>query len=185
MAKLPIRNRRIGYATGTQFVSTVPEQKTTLTEDEKISYVPQTVDEDQEIIPTTTGQLSSTIPTATPTTLSTDNLNVAVPESRAASTYTGYTSLNTPTAQAAQGSMDSRSLIGEPSMLANATALEQDVSAGSQVTAAEGTVSSLGTVQGQLSNLMAQLTTDGADLPPWAAPAVFAVLIRLLQSALA
>jgi len=172
MAKLPIRNRRIGYATGTEFISTVPEQKTTLSEDEKISYVPQTVDEDQEIIPTTTGQLSSTIPTATPTTLSTDNLNVAVPESRAASTYTGYTSLNTPTAQAAQGSMDSRSLIGEPSMLANATALEQDVSAGSQVTAAEGTISSLGTVQGQLSNLMAQLTTDGADLPPWAAPAV-------------
>jgi hypothetical protein len=57
-------------------------------------------------------------------------------------------------------------------MTANATRLEQGVSAGSQATAAEGTVSSLGTVQGQLSNLMTQLNTDGADLPPWAAPAV-------------
>lgn len=166
-----MRNTRIGYATGTQYVSTVPEQKTTLTPEETAVISPQIIDESQEIVPTTTGQLSTT-PTAAITTGGTTNLNVSVPESKVASTYTGYTSLNTPTAQAAQGSMDSRSLIGEPSMLANATALEQDVSAGSITAAAEGTVSSLGTIQGQLSNLMTQLNTDGAELPPWAAPAV-------------
>ena len=57
-------------------------------------------------------------------------------------------------------------------MLANATALEQGVSAGSQAQAAQGTVSSLSTVQGQLGNLLTQLNTPGADLPSWAAPAV-------------
>lgn len=57
-------------------------------------------------------------------------------------------------------------------MLANATALEQGVSTGSQAQAAQGTVNSLSTVQGQLGNLLEQLNTPGADLPSWAAPAV-------------
>ena len=171
MAKLPIRNNRMGYAVG-DFVSSVPDQKTTLGVDEKASYVPQVVDESVEILPSTTGQLSSTIPTASTTAAGLSNLAVAVPATQSANTYTGYTTLNTPTAQAAQGTMDSRSVIGEPSMTANATRLEQDVSTESQATAAETTVSSLSTVQGQLSNLMAQLNTNGADLPPWAAPAV-------------
>ena len=171
MAKLPIRNNRMGYAVG-DFVSSVPDQKTTLGVDEKASYVPQVVDESVEILPSTTGQLSSTIPTASTTAAGLSNLAVAVPATQSANTYTGYTTLNTPTAQAAQGTMDSRSVIGEPSMTANATRLEQDVSTESQATAAETTVSSLSTVQGQLSNLMAQLNTTGADLPPWAAPAV-------------
>jgi len=171
MAKLPIRNNRMGYAVG-DFVSSVPDQKTTLGVDEKASYVPQVADESVEILPSTTGQLSSTIPTASTTAAGLSNLAVAVPATQSANTYTGYTTLNTPTAQAAQGTMDSRSVIGEPSMTANATRLEQDVSTESQATAAETTVSSLSTVQGQLSNLMAQLNTNGADLPPWAAPAV-------------
>jgi hypothetical protein len=171
MAKLPMRNKRMGYAVG-DFVSEVPEQKTTLGTGEEVNYVPQTVDESTEIIPSTTGQLPSDLPAATTTTAGLSDLAVSVPATKSANTYSGYTSLNTPTALAAQGSMDSRSLVGEPSMTANATRLEQGVSAGSQATAAEGTVSSLGTVQGQLSNLMTQLNTDGADLPPWAAPAV-------------
>ena len=171
MAKLPIRNNRMGYAVG-DFVSSVPDQKTTLGVDEKASYVPQVADESVEILPSTTGQLSSTIPTASTTAAGLSDLAVAVPATQSANTYTGYTTLNTPAAQAAQGTMDSRSVIGEPSMTANATRLEQNVSAESQATAAETTVSSLSTVQGQLSNLMAQLNTNGADLPPWAAPAV-------------
>ena len=171
MAKLPFRKRRLGYAVG-DFVSEVPEQKTTLGAGEEIVYTPQVTDESTEIIPSETGQLPTDVPTATTTTAGLSDLNVSVPASQSANTYAGYTTLETPTAQAAQGVMDSRSLVGEPSMTANATRLEQDVSAGSQATAAQTEVTDLGTVQGQLSNLLDQLNTDGADLPPWAAPAV-------------
>ncbi len=174
MAKLPIismRNNRKGYAEG-DFVSDIPEQKTTLDVGETAAVTPLVEDTSKEIVSEDIGQVSTTVPKADVSIGGTSDLNVAVPATQNASTYTGYTSLNTPTAQAAQGSLDSRSIVGEPSMTANATRLEQDVSAGSQATAAEGTISSLGTVQGQLSNLMAQLNTDGADLPPWAAPAV-------------
>jgi len=174
MAKLPIRNKRIGYADGdvvsSPYMGTIPEQKTTLSADETIATTPL-VEQPDELLSTTTGQVGTT-PIAGTTSAPMTNMSAAVPESQSANTYTGYTTLNTPTAQAAQGSLNSRSIVGEPSMTANATRLEQDVSAGSQATAAEGTVASLSTVQGQLSNLMAQLNTDGADLPPWAAPAV-------------
>jgi hypothetical protein len=172
MARLPIRNRRVGYQTGTQYVSAPPEQKTTLAPEEQAVPVPQVVDEQQEILATTTGQLPTGVPYATPTIGGLSDLDVSVPEEKAANTYTGYTALNTPTAQAAQGSLDSRSIIGEPSMTANATRLEQDVSAGSIAAAAQTEVTDLGTVRGQLSNLLEQLNTDGAELPPWAAPAV-------------
>ena len=174
MARLPIinmRNGRKGFAEG-DFVSTSPTQKTTMDTGESAIATPLVEDTSKEIVSEGIGQVSSTVPKATASIGGTSDLNVAVPATQTANTYTGYTTLNTPTAQAAQGSLDSRSVVGEPSMTANATRLEQDVSAESQATAAQGTLSSLGTVQGQLSNLMTQLNTDGAELPPWAAPAV-------------
>jgi hypothetical protein len=181
MAMIPARNRKRmqegGEAettdqsvTESPFVGTIPEQKTTLTPQETIQATPL-VEQPTETLDVSTGQLGTT-PTATPQIASSESLNVAVPATQQASMYSAYTTLDTPTAVAAQGSVDSRSLVGEPSMLANATALEQGVSTGSQAEAAQGTVSSLGTVQGQISQLLEQLNTPGADLPSWAAPAV-------------
>ena len=151
-------------------VGTIPEQKTTLTPEETVQATPL-VEQPTETLDVSTGQLGTTPIAATQTAVA-DNLNVAIPATEQANTYSAYTTLDTPTAVAAQGSVDSRSLVGEPSMLANATALEQGVSTGSQAEAAQGTVSSLGTVQGQISQLLEQLNTPGADLPSWAAPAV-------------
>ena len=177
MAMIPARNRKRmqegGEAENTvtsPYQATAPEQKTTLDTAETVT--PTTLTEQPtEVLDSTTGQLGTT-PTTTITQSPSENLNVSVPATQQANTYSAYTTLDTPTAVAAQGSLDSRSLVGEPSMLANATALEQGVSTGSQAQAAQGTVSSLATVQGQLTNLMEQLTTPGADLPSWAAPAV-------------
>ena len=177
MAMIPARNRKRmqegGEAENTvtsPYQATAPEQKTTLDTAETVT--PTTLTEQPtEVLDSTTGQLGTT-PTAAVTQSPSENLNVSVPATQQANTYSAYTTLDTPTAVAAQGSLDSRSLVGEPSMLANATALEQGVSTGSQAQAAQGTVSSLATVQGQLTNLMEQLTTPGADLPSWAAPAV-------------
>ena len=177
MAMIPARNRKRmqegGEAENTvtsPYQATAPEQKTTLDTAETVT--PTTLTEQPtEVLDSTTGQLGTT-PTTTITQSPSENLNVSVPATQQANTYSAYTTLDTPTAVAAQGSLDSRSLVGEPSMLANATALEQGVSTGSQAQAAQGTVSSLATVQGQLTNLMEQLTTPGADLPSWAATAV-------------
>jgi len=174
MAMIPARNRK-KYAEGdtvttNPFAGTIPEQKTTLTPEETIQSTPL-VEQPTETLDINTGQLGATPATVAQTT-GTNSLNVAIPATQQANTYSAYTTLNTPTAVAAQGSVDSRSLVGEPSMLANATALEQGVSTGSQAQAAQGSVSSLGTVQGQVSQLLEQLNTPGADLPSWAAPAV-------------
>ena len=181
MAMIPARNRKRmqegGEAETTDqnvtenpFVGTIPEQKTTLTPEETVQATPL-VEQPTETLDVSTGQLGTTPIAATQTAVA-DNLNVAIPATEQANTYSAYTTLDTPTAVAAQGSVDSRSLVGEPSMLANATALEQGVSTGSRAEAAQGTVSSLGTVQGQISQLLEQLNTPGADLPSWAAPAV-------------
>ena len=150
---IPARNRR-KYAEGdtvttNPFAGTIPEQKTTLTPEETIQSTPL-VEQPTETLDINTGQLGATPATVAQTT-GTNSLNVAIPATQQANTYSAYTTLNTPTAVAAQGSVDSRSLVGEPSMLANATALEQGVSTGSQAQAAQGSVSSLGTVQGQVS----------------------------------
>tara|TARA_R100000995_G_scaffold20640_1_gene8635 strand:+ start:237 stop:1649 length:1413 start_codon:yes stop_codon:yes gene_type:complete len=177
MAMIPTRNRKrmqeggeAEAVTQNPFTGTVPEQKTTLSSAETISPTPLSLSQD-ELVSQDTGQLTDTTvaPTAAAPTI---NLNSSIPATQSANTYSAYTTLDTPTAIAAQGSLDSRSLVGEPSMMANATALEQGVSQGSQAQAAQGTVSSLSTVQGQLGNLLEQLNTPGADLPSWAAPAV-------------
>ena len=175
MAMIPARNRKRMQEGGenvveSPYVGTVPEQKTTLTEEEKVKSTPLT-EKPEEIYDPSLGQLGTT-PLATTTPAASENLNVAIPATQQTNTYSAYTSLDTPIATAAKGSLDSRSLVGEPSMLANATALEQGVSTGSQAQAAQGTVSSLSTVQGQIGNLLEQLNTPGADLPSWAAPAV-------------
>ena len=177
MAMIPARNRKRmqegGEAENTvtsPYQATAPAQKTTLDTAETVA--PTTLTEQPtEVLDPTVGQLGTT-PAAPVTQSASENLNVSVPATQQANVYSAYTTLDTPTAVAAQGSLDSRSLVGEPSMLANATALEQGVSTGSQAQAAQGTVSNLATVQGQLTNLMDQLTTPGADLPSWAAPAV-------------
>jgi len=179
MAMIPARNRKRmqegGEAEQTNVVQnpyagTIPTQKTTLTPEETVQSIP-IQEQPTETLDVGTGQLQ-TSPSAQQTLAASESLNVAIPATEQANTYSAYTTLDTPTAVAAQGSVDSRSLVGEPSMLANATALEQGVSTGSQAQAAQGTISSLGTVQGQLGNLLEQLNTPGADLPSWAAPAV-------------
>lgn len=177
MAMIPARNRKrmqeggeAEAVTQNPFTGTVPAQKTTLGTDEQVQATPL-VEQPSEVISPDVTQITDTV--TAPTTLSpTNNLNASTPATQQANTYSAYTTADTPTAIAAQGSLDSRSLVGEPSMLANATALEQGVSQGSQAQAAQGTVSNLSTVQGQLGSLLEQLNTPGADLPSWAAPAV-------------
>jgi len=174
MAMIPARNRK-KYAEGdtvttNPFTGILPEQKRGLSSEETITPTPLTLG-DNELLAQDTGQLA-TQTVAPISSAPTTSLNSSIPATQSANTYSAYTTADTPTAIAAQGTLDSRSLVGEPSMLANAKALEQGVSEGSQAVAAQGTVSSLSTVQGQLANMLEQLNTPGSDLPPWAAPAV-------------
>ena len=98
-----------------------------------------------------------------PTYLSpTTNLDVSVPQSSNISTYSAYTTPNTPTASAVTGTLNSQAIIGN---------IQGAVSQSSQASAAQGTVDPKATVQYQLSELFKSIGT-GTNLPAWASPAV-------------
>ena len=128
------------------------------------------------------GDISVAAQTAAPTVTtgqaSTTGLNVATPTAtdavdfkQSADTYSAYVDENSPTATAAQGNLSAQSIIGDPSTMAYTNAIQGTVSEGSQATAAQGTVSNLSTVKGQLESLFTAIK-EGEELPAWAAPAV-------------
>lgn len=93
---------------------------------------------------------------------STDNLNISVPQKKAAQTYQAYTIEDTPEAKAAEGKLSSESIVGD---------IQGVVSANSVADAAQGTVSQEATVQYQIGELFKSFE-EGKPAPAWAAPAV-------------
>ena len=126
----------------------------------------------------TTGQASTTgLQVNTPTTAQATDFK------QSADVYSAYASDNSPSAVAAQGNLSAQSIIGDPSTAAYANAIQGTVSVGSQATAAQGQVSNLSTVKGQLESLYAAMDS-GEDLPAWAAPAVRKVNAMMQQRGL-
>lgn len=95
----------------------------------------------------------------------TDNLEVAVPQTKVAEKYTAQTITGTPTAVAAQGKVSSESVIGD---------IVGTVGEKSVVEAAQGQVSEKATVQYQIGELFKSFE-EGKPAPAWAAPAMRAV----------
>jgi hypothetical protein len=93
---------------------------------------------------------------------STEDLEISVPQKKAAQTYEAYTIEGTPEAQAAQGKLSSESLVGD---------IQGVVSENSLADAAQGTVSKEATVQYQIGELFKSFE-EGKPAPAWAAPAV-------------
>mgnify|MGYP003109808764 FL=1 len=166
---------------GTTFVKPLsgvtPDQKVGLTTGEKLTPQQMAMQTGEEI-----GDISVATQTAAPTVTtgqaSTTGLNVATPTAtdavdfkQSADTYSAYVDENSPTATAAQGNLSAQSIIGDPSTMAYTNAIQGTVSEGSQATAAQGTVSNLSTVKGQLESLFTAIK-EGEELPAWAAPAV-------------
>ena len=104
----------------------------------------------------------------------TTNLDVSVPQSSNISTYSAYTTPNTPTASAVTGTLNSQAIIGN---------IQGAVSQSSQASAAQGTVDPKATVQYQLSELFKSIGT-GTNLPAWASPAVQKVSAIMAQRGL-
>ena len=104
----------------------------------------------------------------------TTNLDVSVPQSSNVSTYSAYTTPNTPTASAVTGTLYSQAIIGN---------IQGAVSQSSQASAAQGTVDPKATVQYQLSELFKSIGT-GTNLPAWASPAVQKVSAIMAQRGL-
>ena len=154
-----------------------PKQKVGLTEGEKLTPQQmslQTGEDVQDVsVATQAGAPTITTGQATSTGL---NVNVpgateAVNFKQSAENYSAYVDENSPTATAAQGNLSAQSIIGDPSTMAYTNAIQGTVSAGSQSTAAQGQVSNLSTVKGQLESMFEAIKT-GDELPAWAAPAV-------------
>ena len=119
-------------------------------------------------------QTLGTNPIVSTTQSTTTNLNVSVPQSPNISTYTGYTTPNTPTASAVTGTLNSQAVIGN---------IQGAVSQASQASAATGTVDQKATVGYQLSQLFSSLGS-GTNLPAWASPAVNKVNAIMAQRGL-
>jgi hypothetical protein len=166
---------------GTPFVTPLsgvkPEQKIGLTTGEKLTPQQMSLQSGEDVqdvsIATQTAAPTVTTGQATSTGL---NVNVpgateAVNFKQSAENYSAYVDENSPTATAAQGNLSAQSIIGDPSTMAYTNAIQGTVSAGSQSTAAQGQVSNLSTVKGQLESMFEAIKT-GEELPPWAAPAV-------------
>ena len=166
-----------------------PDQKVGLTEGEKLAPTTMGVQTGE-----TVGDVSiatpTTAPTVTPTQAATTGLGVTTPTvttaetfKQAAESYSAYTEENTPTATAAQGNLSAQSMIGDPSMAAHTNAIQGTVSEQAQATAAQGQVSNLSTVKGQLESLFTAMQ-EGEELPAWAAPAVRKVTAIMQQRGL-
>jgi len=120
------------------------------------------------------GQPLGTTPSITTDTASTSNLDIAVPQSKSASSYSAYVAPNTPTALAASGTLSSQAQIGN---------IQGAVSQQSQVAAATGTLDQKATVTYQLEELF-KAVQSGTQLPAWASPAVKKVSAIMAQRGL-
>ena len=120
------------------------------------------------------GQPLGTTPSITTDTASTSNLDIAVPQSKTASSYSAYVAPNTPTALAASGTLSSQAQIGN---------IQGAVSQKSEVAAATGTLDEKATVTYQLEELFKSVQS-GTELPAWASPAVKKVSAIMAQRGL-
>ena len=119
-------------------------------------------------------QALGTQPSITTETASTDKLDIAVPQSQTASTYSAYVAPNTPTALAASGTLSSQAQIGN---------IEGAVSQKSLAEAATGTLDQKATMTYQLEELFSAVQS-GTELPAWASPAVKKVSAIMAQRGL-
>ena len=166
-----------------------PDQKVGLTTGEKLIPQQMAVQTGEEIGDVSVATQAGA-PTVTTGQASTTGLNVSTPTAteavnfkQSADTYAAYVDENSPTATAAQGNLSAQSIIGDPSTAAYTNAIQGTVSEGSQATAAQGQVSNLSTVKGQLESLFSAIQ-DGEELPAWAAPAVRKVNAMMQQRGL-
>ena len=150
---------------GTPFVTPLsgvkPQQKVGLTAGEKLTPQQMSLQsgEDVQDVSIATQTAAPTITTGQATSTGLD-VNVpgateAVNFKQSAENYSAYVDENSPTATAAQGNLSAQSIIGDPSTMAYTNAIQGTVSAGSQSTAAQGQVSNLSTVKGQLESMFA------------------------------
>ena len=159
-----------------------PQQKVALTQGEMITPETTTVSTD-ELVDFGTGNQTQLATAPTVATTGAQAIDVGMPTIQAANTYSAYTQENTPQAAAAQGTVSSSSLIGDPTEFARTANLERTVDPSSIAAAQTTTVSNLGTVKGQLESLYASIE-DGTNLPAWAAPAVRKVSAIMQQRGL-
>ena len=148
----------------------VPTTPAALPTDTKLSPI-QLAEASNEIL---SQQTLGTTPSVSTTQAPTTNLDVSIPQSPNISTYTGYTTPNTPTAAAVTGSLNSQAVIGN---------IQGAVSQASQASAAQGTVDQKATVKYQLEQLFSSIGT-GTNLPAWASPAVQKVSAIMAQRGL-
>ena len=120
------------------------------------------------------GDALGTTPSINTDTATTSNLDIAVPQSKTASSYSGYVAPNTPTALAASGTLSSQAQIGN---------IQGAVSQKSEVAAATGTLDEKATVTYQLEELF-KAVQSGTELPAWASPAVKKVSAIMAQRGL-
>ena len=114
----------------------------------------------------TKSAVSETSPTA--------NLDVTVPQSQAASTYSAYVDPTSIEANAATGTLNSQAVIGN---------IQGAVSQASQANAATQELDQKATVKYQLEQLFSNFQ-EGSELPAWASPAVRKVTAIMAQRGL-
>ena len=120
------------------------------------------------------GQTLGTTPSVTTDTAPTGSLDISVPQSQTAKTYSAYVPTNSLTAQAAQGALSSQAQIGN---------IQGAVSQQSQVAAQTGTLDPKATVTYQLEQLF-NAVQSGTQMPAWASPAVQKVSAIMAQRGL-
>jgi hypothetical protein len=135
-----------------------------------IQGTPKTIQTNELLTQPTDLATSTTAASTAPTT----NLDVAVPSSQAASTYSAYVASNTPQANAASGTLSSQSQVGN---------VQGSVSQQAVATPATATLDQKASVKYQLEQLYSAMTS-GASLPPWASPAVQKVTAIMAQRGL-
>ena len=119
-------------------------------------------------------QALGTTPSVTTETAPTGNLDISVPQSQTAQTYSSYVPTTSLTAQAASGALSSQAQIGN---------IQGAVSQQSQVAAATGTLDPKATVTYQLEQLF-NAVQSGTQMPAWASPAVQKVSAIMAQRGL-
>ena len=119
-------------------------------------------------------QTLGTTPSVTTDTAPTGSLDISVPQSQTAQTYSAYVPTNSLTAQAAQGALSSQAQIGN---------IQGAVSQQSQVAAQTGTLDPKATVTYQLEHLF-NAVQSGTQMPAWASPAVQKVSAIMAQRGL-
>ena len=104
----------------------------------------------------------------------TTNLDVSVPQSKTATTYTAYTEPGTVEANAASGTLNSQAILGN---------IEGAVSQASQASVVNQELDQRATVKYQLDKLFSDFQ-EGTELPAWASPAVRKVTAIMNQRGL-